>query len=431
MTKSKRYWQQMKKLGPEGRKVKRKYESFNIEPGMSTWIDMPQEYKNQFKIYQQAREELATDEILKHERTRQINYRVKERIDAMEKRLFGLKSDGAGGQKPKRKKSSGNADATICNFIDRRFFEKRKAEIRKDLVIKKDRPPILLMADVCGWAWWNKSQYLEAYLADDYDIKVISLIGPESSGVNARRFRLYVTYGYSYVLRLQNVPKERRVTGVTAHRPLNLLKGSMSFADNVHANSKMLLHDLKQIVANHDKVHYVPNGVDEKIFSEVNPIRKTGELVAGHVGKKCAAKHQEDIILPALNASGVKSVTNLSDYTNKKPYCEMPEMYNEMDVFIVASEEDGTPNPALEAAACGRPIISNRIGNMPEFIKDGYNGFIVGLKIDEYIEKLEYLRNNRDHLIEMGKNARKTVEENWTWKIQAENYREMFKKCLR
>ena len=105
----------------------------------------------------------------------------------------------------------------------------------------------------------------------------------------------------------------------------------------------------------------------------------------------------------------------------------MADIYNQMDVFIVASEEDGTPNPALEAAACGRPIISNRIGNMPEFIKDGYNGFIVGLNIDEYIDKLNYFKNNRDKMIEMGKNARKTVEENWTWKKQAENYRTMFK----
>jgi glycosyltransferase involved in cell wall biosynthesis len=36
----------------------------------------------------------------------------------------------------------------------------------------------------------------------------------------------------------------------------------------------------------------------------------------------------------------------------------------------------------LEAAACGRPIISNQIGNMPEFIKDGWNGFIVPRKLE-------------------------------------------------
>ena len=101
-----------------------------------------------------------------------------------------------------------------------------------------------------------------------------------------------------------------------------------------------------------------------------------------------------------------------------------------MDVFLVASVEDGTPNPALEAAACGRPIISNHIGNMPEFIKDGYNGFLVDRKIGEYVKKINYFKNNRKELIRMGKNARKTVLENWTWKKQAENYRKMFKKVF-
>ena len=40
------------------------------------------------------------------------------------------------------------------------------------------------------------------------------------------------------------MPIEKRVTGLTAHRPLNILKGHMSFAGNVHANSKLLMDDL-------------------------------------------------------------------------------------------------------------------------------------------------------------------------------------------
>ena len=98
-----------------------------------------------------------------------------------------------------------------------------------------------------------------------------------------------------------------------------------------------------------------------------------------------------------------------------------------MDVFVVASLEDGTPNPALEAASCGRPIISNRIGNMPEFIKDGYNGFLVGRTVAEYVDKIKWLQDNRSKMINMGLRARETVEKYWTWEIQAENYRKMFR----
>jgi hypothetical protein len=38
-----------------------------------------------------------------------------------------------------------------------------------------------------------------------------------------------------------------------------------------------------------------------------------------------------------------------------------------------------------------------------------------------------YFKKNRDELIRMGQNARKTIEEGWTWKIQSQNYRKMFR----
>lgn len=474
--KSRRYKEQMKKMGPnkgivvdsrnlrvgfinDGEEIRSpgprenkkmtEYSNFNTEPGMTTWVDMPEAYKQAFyrqheskKIAVQKAKETKLEQKVREKR-------LHERVEQMEKKLFnkddiskeddpdapkkvydyGITTSHLGGKK-KKGVSYGESDAAVCNFIDTRFFEKKYHQVRKTLTIKSGRPRVLLLSDVCGWAWWNKSHYLRMHLADDYDIEIVCLVGPEARGINRGRFALYVTYGYSYVHHLQGISKNKRVTGMTAHRPLGTLRSYMEYAGHVHANSMLLYNDLKKIIK-HKNIYYVPNGVDEEIFQPFKPIDKDGPLIAGHVGKRCPQKHQDDIILPAIAAAGVESTTNLNDYTIKRPYCEMAEVYQNMDVFLVASEEDGTPNPALEAAACGRPIISNRIGNMPEFIKDGYNGFLLdSMKVDKYIEKLKYLKKNRDHLIEMGKNARKTVEEGWTWKHQAENYRKMFKKCI-
>ncbi len=294
------------------------------------------------------------------------------------------------------------------------------------------KPKILFMADVKNWAWWIKSKYLEKYLSDEYDIDVVCVVGPgciSHYNIPANDYDLYFTFGYTYVDYILSIPRFKRVTGVTAHRARHVIQPQMKKAGNIHANSMMLYNEL--IAMGYSKVHYLPNGVDVDLFRVVEPIQeKRQRIIVGHVGKECPQKGQREYIYPAIKKSGAESITNVVTWQNKIPHDQMYKIYQKMDVFIVASTEDGTPNPALEAASCGRPIISNRIGNMPEFIEDGVNGFLVNRNVDEYVEKITWLQNNRDKMIKMGQKARETVEKYWTWEIQSENYRNMFKEIF-
>jgi glycosyltransferase involved in cell wall biosynthesis len=433
--------------------MKQQWTNFNIKPGMMTWQSMPEGYKVAYqkeqerldkfkrqadKEYRNSAEgkEIAIQKALKEKA-------LQDRIDEMEKRIKDNRENAekVGKEHLDKKKKKGkekkkptdiHLDNAVCNFIDAKFFETRAQMVDKERTkkIKDNRPKILLISDVCGWAWWNKSKYLQMYLKDEFDVTVQCTLGPESKGINTGAYDLYLTYGYSYVGLLQRVPMEKRISGITAHRPLNVIQSYMALAHYLHANSKLLLRDLAK-AAKHNRIWYVPNGVDERLFVPVDPIGDKKRLVAGHVGKKCEAKGQDEIIIPAFQSANVESIYNMNDYRSRRPYCEMVEFYQGMDVFVVASEEDGTPNGALEAAACGRPIISNRIGNMPEFIVDGYNGFLVKKDVNEYIDKLNYLNENREMLKIMGENARKTIEDGWTWKIQSDNYRQMFKDILK
>jgi len=399
---------------------------FNTVPGMTTWPDMPMSYKNAYYEHERRIKRRRKESIKEREEKRkEEEKRLKELEDL--KRNFPSHS-------AKEKLNAKTIQRTSLvksveedrhsNNIDMGFFN----EFNKDIKVDENLKNILLVCDVKGWAWWNKSQYLKHYLSDEFNIFIDYVIGPGSNSLIYKEFDLYFTFGYSYIDYFKKINNIKKMTGVTAHRPLRVIRGSMMKTEHVHANS-MLLY--KELISFHNNVHYVPNGVDENLFVPKSPINFEGDFVVGHVGKKCDQKGQCNIIIPAMEKSGTKSITHLNDYRNKKPYCKMYELYNNMDVFIVASDEDGTPNPALEAAACGRPIISNKIGNMPEFIIDGYNGFIVEKNIDAYVDKLEWCKNNRDKVAEMGINARKTIEEGWTWKLQAENYREMFRKVLK
>lgn len=52
-------------------------------------------------------------------------------------------------------------------------------------------------------------------------------------------------------------------------------------------------------------------------------------------------------------------------------YHAMPAWYRGLDVYLVSSRYEGGPMPALEAAACGIPIVAPRVGFIDALIAEG------------------------------------------------------------
>lgn len=288
------------------------------------------------------------------------------------------------------------------------------------------KPKILIISDVYGWAWYLKSIHIKNYLSDEFIIHIIWTIGRDSITKIPNDYDAYITYGYSYIHFLKGIPRNKKATGVTAHREKSQMSkviSKMKMAKYVHANSILLYNELYEHGI--ENVYYLPNGVNEKLFKEINPIPVQNDITIGHVGKDSNRKGQSKFIIPSIKKAKANSVIHLNKYQNAIPHHKMVGIHNSYDVFICASKEDGTPNGALEAAACGRPILSNKIGNMPEFIEDGVNGFLVEKRVENYVEKIKWFRSHKEEMREMGKNARKTIEDGWTWKIQSERYRNM------
>jgi glycosyltransferase involved in cell wall biosynthesis len=46
------------------------------------------------------------------------------------------------------------------------------------------------------------------------------------------------------------------------------------------------------------------------------------------------------------------------------------------DVFLLSSLSEGISNAALEAMACGLPVVTTTVGGMPEAVRDGVEGFL-------------------------------------------------------
>lgn len=275
-------------------------------------------------------------------------------------------------------------------------------------------------------------------LSDEFNITITNVL-TDGIGDVAEAFPgqdIYLSYSASYdAVRLFSAPKNKRVSGVTVWYPHfdDVIRVSKPEFDHFHANNWYLY---KYIKGKFKHTYYVPNGVDADLFKPLTT-KKHPLFTIGHVGKPTHWKNYTNIIKPAFdlaNRTGIKMRLKINQLKYKKAISqeEMIEWYQDIDAFIMASgKEEGTPNPALEAAACGKPIIGARSGNMPELIKDNYNGFLCGWSVREFADKIDFLKKRRDRCAEMGLAMRQTILDNWTWKKNSIHYRNMFRNILK
>ena len=82
-------------------------------------------------------------------------------------------------------------------------------------------------------------------------------------------------------------------------------------------------------------------------------------------------------------------------------------------VLVIPSEcYENNPRSVIEAFALGKPVIGARIGGIPELVKDGKTGYTFEPgHAGDLRDKIECLLQDPDSAIEMGKNARRFVEE--------------------
>lgn len=105
---------------------------------------------------------------------------------------------------------------------------------------------------------------------------------------------------------------------------------------------------------------------------------------------------------------------------------KMVEYYNQLDVYICASDIEGTPNPVLESMACGIAVISTDVGIVKEVFGKFQREFILNERSKVELKKLLLkLIYNREHL-ELLSGENQIRIKNWTWESRCERFDEMF-----
>jgi len=95
-------------------------------------------------------------------------------------------------------------------------------------------------------------------------------------------------------------------------------------------------------------------------------------------------------------------------------YCNnMHEVYQQSSIVCLPSfYSEGIPKSLIEAAACGRPIVTTDMPGCREIVKDNFNGLLVRPKDDlSLANALEILINSSDLRVRYGSNSRKIAED--------------------
>jgi glycosyltransferase involved in cell wall biosynthesis len=123
---------------------------------------------------------------------------------------------------------------------------------------------------------------------------------------------------------------------------------------------------------------------------------------------------QEKVIKECVEHSGILNV-RLLGYKNQE---EIIELYSVSDYFFMPSLSDPNPLTCIESLWCGLPlIVSNHVGNSPEVIKPGVNGYIFNAeRLNEsymYFDDIINHRNN-DWLLNARKESRRIAHEKYS-----------------
>jgi len=217
---------------------------------------------------------------------------------------------------------------------------------------------------------------------------------------------------------------------------LNLLRRS----NMITAVSKSIAQELEEYGLNPDDVVVVGNGVDEKIFMPAK--NKPVNRYILYVGRlefdkglfdlleagKCISQTYPDVSF--IIAGRGRYLDKLKEQTKKTGLQDkftflgqvdkdtLVSLYQNATIFIFPSYHEGLPTVIIEAMSCGLPIIATDVRGNRDLISAGENGIIVPPRTPKKIaDAISMLLEDENIREKLGVNARKMIEEKYTWDV--------------
>ena len=220
----------------------------------------------------------------------------------------------------------------------------------------------------------------------------------------------------------------------------------MGSADRIIASSqheKDAIRRLYQVPA--DRIKIIPCGVDLSLFKPLDPkearrrLGLNGEKVVLYVGRIEPIKGLDLLVHSAALIEGAGTLKVMvvggddaqkGDTSHVKELAEdlgigdkmefvgvvdqrlLPLYYNAADVCVVPSHYESFSLAALEALACGTPVVASRVGGLPAVIQHGRSGYLLSWRCPEpFADSIQMILSSEGLKARMSQAARSRAEE--------------------
>ena len=162
-----------------------------------------------------------------------------------------------------------------------------------------------------------------------------------------------------------------------------------------------------------DRVIYVPHGIDTDRFCPAEPLSRSEcvrLIMVGHhmrdwkaldeIIVQCQARKlavQFDIVIVA-SAHGLSSSACLPNvhFHSRIPEEYLVQLYCESDALLLPVLDATANNSALEALACGTPVISTKVGGIPDYVDSTCGWLFEKGEVTEIVNLIEDICNERE-----------------------------------
>jgi len=191
-----------------------------------------------------------------------------------------------------------------------------------------------------------------------------------------------------------------------------------------------VIKDLVALIGHPERIHAVSNGVDTKLYTPAKRMTSKHKNVSYlYLGRLDADKNLETIlkamslVSPDIHfiLAGVGKQKELLEtlarslgvydrmtWVDKVSLDDIIKLYQSSDGFIIMSPVETQSIVALQAIACGLPVLAANAGALPELVRNGKNGYALPTFDEKMLaEKMMYLAGHPDVRERMGKESRK------------------------